>query len=322
MNLKNLTRLFAVGSGLTFAKWVKEMNETTRKLMNGEMDLPEEYREEAAEMLGLPEGTDINEMRDDYKKFVNKYGINKSAFTKKMKAMDATERALSLSKMEKDYAKFAKKYGIDNSCITEEEDRAVTEQIMDDAVNKLEALGYKKRDADVAVTKVIIQSMDNNEDMTDVETIVEKALKDVNAKDSTGCTALIKAVEGGHADVIKQLIKHGADVNAKDGRGCSALINALEIGVTDIVELLIEHGADVNGKSGLIIKSSPLEVALKKGHTEIAQILIKNRADTNIKIRGVFHTYTPKEFCIKKGYKEIADLLALKTVDDVVKSDS
>ena len=57
------------------------------------------------------------------------------------------------------------------------------------------------------------------------------------------------AVNKGHTDITKLLIKYNADVNAKNEKGRTLLFNAVYNGNIDIVRLLIENGADPNGTS-------------------------------------------------------------------------
>ncbi|MEK6982505.1 MAG: ankyrin repeat domain-containing protein [Candidatus Micrarchaeota archaeon] len=78
---------------------------------------------------------------------------------------------------------------------------------------------------------------------------IKRALKngvDVDWKDSTGGTPLIKATETGQIEAIKFLLKNGADINAQNNGGTTALIMATMIGDSKIVKLLIENGADTN----------------------------------------------------------------------------
>ncbi|ODS32278.1 MAG: Ankyrin repeats (3 copies) [Candidatus Scalindua rubra] len=57
-------------------------------------------------------------------------------------------------------------------------------------------------------------------------------------------TALIKALEKGHKDIVEALLNKGANVNAREPLSAkTALTIATEIGQKDIVELLTEWGA-------------------------------------------------------------------------------
>ena len=47
-------------------------------------------------------------------------------------------------------------------------------------------------------------------------------------------------------DIIGYLIENGADVNAVDTKGCTALMRAAYIGYPELVQFLLDHGADKN----------------------------------------------------------------------------
>ncbi|MGH7283637.1 MAG: DUF1963 domain-containing protein [Polyangiaceae bacterium] len=73
---------------------------------------------------------------------------------------------------------------------------------------------------------------------------------EVNAKRSHARTPLHDAAEGGHTDVARLLVEHGADVHALDGAGKTpyALSHSYEIRA-----LLKKHGAKGFGKGGRIL---------------------------------------------------------------------
>jgi len=74
------------------------------------------------------------------------------------------------------------------------------------------------------------------------EDVLEWFLKDggdANAKDSSGFTALMRAVKRGHGNVVKLLLKYGADINLRDSNGKTALDYARERGLRDIEEILL-----------------------------------------------------------------------------------
>ncbi len=74
--------------------------------------------------------------------------------------------------------------------------------------------------------------------MDAVKLLLEKNA-DINAKvDISGTTALIYAANFGHADIVKFLIEKGADVNAKMNHGETALSKAEQMGHTDVVAIL------------------------------------------------------------------------------------
>jgi ankyrin repeat protein len=52
---------------------------------------------------------------------------------------------------------------------------------------------------------------------------------DVNAKSTTGKTALMIAAEKGDSDTVRALLQHGARVNERDSKGKTALQHAREV---------------------------------------------------------------------------------------------
>jgi hypothetical protein len=63
--------------------------------------------------------------------------------------------------------------------------------------------------------------------------------------------ALSAASAGGHLEVAKLLIHHGAEVNAQGGSDYGDALSAASAGgYLEVVELLIHHGAKVNSQAG------------------------------------------------------------------------
>jgi hypothetical protein len=66
---------------------------------------------------------------------------------------------------------------------------------------------------------------------------------DVNARDAFGWTALMCAVQGGHAEAAKALVQRGrADVHAVNNRGQTAFEMALANNRSDLIECLVRGG--------------------------------------------------------------------------------
>jgi len=102
----------------------------------------------------------------------------------------------------------------------------------------------------------------------------------LNAADS-----LHNAAEVGDINAVKDHLKKGVDVNARDSVGWTALMRAVSYGHTEIVKVLIAKGADVNVKG--FEGWTPLIGAIRKGDTEIAKILIAKGADIDAAITGL-----------------------------------
>jgi hypothetical protein len=106
---------------------------------------------------------------------------------------------------------------------------------------------------------------------------VKDALNDgvrVDAADKDGETPMLKAAMRGHKEMVGMLIERGANVNAVDkDYGMAPLCWAAGEGHKEIVGMLIEGGAGVNAasKNG----DTPLCCAAERGHKEIAEMLIE-----------------------------------------------
>jgi ankyrin repeat protein len=143
---------------------------------------------------------------------------------------------------------------------------------------------------------------------------IEKGAAVDAVDEDNGDTALIRAVSGGHLDLVEYLIEKGADtgrrdqagrdllsiaagsghlakvrylhekgfsVNATDKLGRTAIFDAVSDGVESryILEYLIEHGANVSARSAG--GTTPLMVASFDGASTAAGILIANGAAVN-----------------------------------------
>jgi len=105
----------------------------------------------------------------------------------------------------------------------------------------------------------------------DVEALLKEGAE-INAKNSDGWTALMKAAANKDEEKCRILVDAGADVNASDPNGYTALMGAASIGNTAIVLMLIEAKADVNAKDKSHGRSA-LDFAKTWGRTDAAGIL-------------------------------------------------
>tara|TARA_Y100001970_G_scaffold268653_1_gene360190 strand:- start:1499 stop:2251 length:753 start_codon:yes stop_codon:yes gene_type:complete len=105
-----------------------------------------------------------------------------------------------------------------------------------------------------------------------VSYLLEQPDIDMNATDTpVGWTALLYGILNNRPDIVEILLKKGVDVNVKDSEGYTALITASDMGRTDIVEMLLENGANMNETNNY--DETALMVAREKGRTEIVELL-------------------------------------------------
>ncbi len=126
----------------------------------------------------------------------------------------------------------------------------------------------------------------------------------VNAKDSSGATALYLAVIGNDMRTIHFLLGNEVDVNAKIEENYTLLHVAAQCGHKDIVELLLQHGADVNAKNKE--GATPLHPAAEGGHKGIVKLLLDNKADVNAQEND---GYVALHVAAKEGREEVVELL-------------
>ncbi|KAJ7059443.1 hypothetical protein C8F01DRAFT_1295268 [Mycena amicta] len=99
--------------------------------------------------------------------------------------------------------------------------------------------------------------------------------------------ALQAASDGGHPDIVRLLLEHGADVNMQGGHDGNALQAASHSGHLDVVRLLLEHGADVNAQGGHYGNAlrrhyeNALQAASAGGHLDVVRLLLEHGADVN-----------------------------------------
>ena len=141
-------------------------------------------------------------------------------------------------------------------------------------------------------------------DLHRVERLLAKGA-DVNARSSTGGTALYGASFNGHLAIVQTLLAKGADVNCATQSGSHPLAAASQQGHLDIVQLRLEKGAQVNAKDsdGL----TALYSASQAGQIEIVRALLAKGADVNLKTN---FGQTPLKGATIQGHTDVAALLS------------
>jgi hypothetical protein len=121
---------------------------------------------------------------------------------------------------------------------------------------------------------------------------------------------LIKAIEKGDKEKVKELLDKRAEINIRDNDGWTPLMYASKNNDLEIIKLLLEKGANVNltdkyGQTALILASA-------NGHKEAVELLLEKGADVNIQDED---GWTALMFASQNGYKEVVELLIEKGAD-------
>ncbi|MBR4625451.1 MAG: ankyrin repeat domain-containing protein [Alphaproteobacteria bacterium] len=146
---------------------------------------------------------------------------------------------------------------------------------------------------------------------------------DVNKKDKTGATALMKAGLSGDIEIVKMLIDAGADVNARTYTGDTALLYAINAqnANPDIIKLLVNSGADVNaiGEYSTCFGSICSKKDSKINNEEMLKFFISKGAKVNIK-HNILGT-TPLMSSVYSGKVETVKFLLDNGADINAKND-
>ena len=104
-------------------------------------------------------------------------------------------------------------------------------------------------------------------------------------------TALMRAVEEGHEDIVTDLIDAGADVNIKIEHlnTWTALIRAVEIGDRNIVERLIDAGADVNVFHADFVNEKMTVLDLAESRRQVDDKIVDMLVDAGAKRAAYFN---------------------------------
>jgi ankyrin repeat protein len=132
-----------------------------------------------------------------------------------------------------------------------------------------------------------LESAAGRGDLAVVERFFEKGADPKNPVCSrdTRWTVLMRAVESGKADVIREILRYYPEVNAKDDAGRTALALFVEqshpnADTAKIIEMLVRAGADVNSRDD--IGKTPIFSACNNG-PEFVRALVEAKADLNVK---------------------------------------
>ena len=150
----------------------------------------------------------------------------------------------------------------------------------------------------------------------------------MNYQDRNGRTALIAAAEGGHEQLVYQLIKSGVNVNLKKNNGISALHLEAQNGHLQNVQDILQQADNIDALTPYNFKKgyTPLIFAAMEGHKQVVSLLLQSGADIRLKTQDRYnailwaaknkHEDVVKEI-IKKGYGNQSAKLFVDSFDDV-----
>ncbi len=101
---------------------------------------------------------------------------------------------------------------------------------------------------------------------------------DIDALDAKDRTALFQAVDFGHLDAVKALLKRKASTTPKNTQGFTALTAAAIAGKTEITKELLDHGADIKETYE---QHSVLVLAVRSGKADMVAFLLDRGVDIN-----------------------------------------
>lgn len=127
---------------------------------------------------------------------------------------------------------------------------------------------------------------------------------DPNAKDSTGRTPIIYAVEAGHEQMARLLLAHGADPHQTDTSGKTALHWAVLQGTPSLVQLLLSHGASIEAQD--VSQRTALHWAALSGNVVVVAVLL--RAGARMQPKGSV-SETPLHLAATHGREGVVEAL-------------
>ncbi len=135
-------------------------------------------------------------------------------------------------------------------------------------------------------------------DQRTVKRLLRTKKLDVNAVDKRGRGLLMTAVQKGHSDVARQLIKAGADVDVRSRSGDTPLMVAARSGDPVIVHMLLEGGADIDARSR---RGRTAQAIAEKGGHDVVHEFISDEVERRGKQRGM--VAKAQSLLNKLGYK-------------------
>ena len=139
-----------------------------------------------------------------------------------------------------------------------------------------------------------------------VRDFIKKQQNDnIDAKDTSGWSALHHASNHGQKEIVKMLLQAGADANIADRKNEETAIHlASSLGYRQIVELLLDFGAHPNAVTKC--RKTALIIAIANNHLPIVNLLLFRGANIEfVDSNGL----TAIEHALECGYVDIVNML-------------
>ncbi|KAL7935392.1 ankyrin repeat-containing domain protein [Trichoderma chlorosporum] len=127
----------------------------------------------------------------------------------------------------------------------------------------------------------------------------------VDMMDESKLNALLRAIDGGHENVVKILLARGANPGYISGAFTTPLLSAVQKRHKPITKLLLDNGAKVDFREERIVET-PLLAAAERGLEDIVELLLDKGADINSFDRP---NDTPLRLASKRGHYGTVKLL-------------
>jgi hypothetical protein len=138
-------------------------------------------------------------------------------------------------------------------------------------------------------------------------------VRDINARNEHGVTALMRAAQQGHVKMVRALLQHGADANIQRNDKFTALALAAFFGHTEIVRALMEHGAD--SQTATRHDTSPQMWATARTFNEVVDQLEKPA-----RVEKLRPPRTPKQVATPPAATPPAPIVSSGSTDPVVRA--
>lgn len=115
---------------------------------------------------------------------------------------------------------------------------------------------------------------------------------------------LLREVNAGNAEAVRQMLEGGASANTASATGVTPLMNAAGMGNKEIVQMLLAKGANVNARTPG--DYTALMSAANNNQPEMVKILLDAGADPSVKDNG---GRTALAYAEGRGNKEVIAIL-------------